>query len=114
MLAKKYRLTGSSILEEVKKEGTLYQADSFGILVRKRKEDKPSRFAFIISTKISKIAVARNKAKRRLREAVKQNIDKVVEGYDVVFLTKKMTLERSSKEITSEVEKVFKEAGLIK
>lgn len=114
MLAKKHRLIGRSILEEVKKEGALYQADSFGILVRKRKEDKPSKFAFIVSTKISKIAVVRNKAKRRLREAVKQNIDKVAKGYDVVFLTKKTTLERSSKEITSEVEKIFKESGLIK
>ena len=114
MLAKKYRLTGRSILEEVKKEGSLYQADSFGILVRKRIEDKPSRFAFIVSTKISKIAVERNKAKRRLREAVKQHIDKVVKGYDVVFLTKKKTLERRSEDLASEVEKVFKESGLIK
>lgn len=114
MLAKKYRLTGISILEEVKKEGSLYQADSFGILVRKRTGDEPSRFAFIVSTKISKIAVERNKAKRRLREAVKQHIGKIVKGYDVVFLAKKMTLERSSKEITSEVERVFKESGLIK
>jgi ribonuclease P protein component len=114
MLAKKYRLTGSSVLEDVKKEGSLYQSGSFGILVRNRKDDEASRFAFIVSTKISKIAVKRNKAKRRLREAVKQNTNKVSKGYDVVFLTKKMTLEKSSKEIAKEVEKVFKESGLIK
>jgi ribonuclease P protein component len=114
MLAKKYRLTGRSVLEEVKKGGSLYQADSFGILVRKRTEDEPSKFAFIVSTKISKIAVDRNKAKRRLREAVKQNIEKVVNGYDVIFLAKKKTLEKKSEEITSEVNKVFKESGLIK
>ena len=114
MLAKKYRLTGRSVLEEVKKEGSLYQADSFGILVRKRTEDEPSKFAFIVSTKISKIAVERNKVKRRLREAVKQKIDKVVNGYDVIFLAKKKTLEKKSEEITSEVEKIFKESGLIK
>lgn len=114
MLAKKYRLTGRSVLEEVKKEGSLYQADSFGILVRKRTEDEPSRFAFIVSTKISKAAVDRNKAKRRLREAVKQSIDKIVNGYDVLFLAKKKTLERKSEDIASEVEKIFKESGLIK
>ncbi len=114
MFAKKYRLTGRSVLEEVKKEGSLYQADSFGILVRKGAEDRPSRFAFIVSTKISKTAVDRNKAKRRLREAVRQNIEKVVNGYDVIFLAKKKTLERRSEEITSEVEKVFRESGLIK
>lgn len=114
MLAKKYRLTGRSVLEEVKKEGTLYQADSFGVLVRKRTENKPSRFAFIVSTKISKAAVERNKAKRKLREAVKQKINKVADGYDVLFLTKRNTLDRKSKDITREVEKVFKESGLIK
>lgn len=114
MLAKKHRLTGRSVLEEVKKNGSLYQADSFGILVRKGIEDRPSRFAFIVSTKISKVAVDRNKAKRRLREAVKQNIEKTANGYEVIFLAKKKTLEKSSKEISSEVEKVFKESGLIK
>ena len=114
MLAKKYRLTGRSVLEEVKKEGSLYQADSFGILIRKRVGDKPSRFAFIVSTKISKKAVERNMAKRRLREAVNQGIEKVVNGYDVIFLVKKRTLGRKSGDIISEVEKIFKESGLIK
>ena len=114
MLAKKHRLTGRSILEEVKKEGSLYQSDSFGILVRKRTEGGPPRFAFIVSTKISKVAVVRNKAKRRLREVVKQKIDKVANGYDVLFLTKKKTLEKKSKELAKEVEKVFKESDLIK
>ncbi|MBU0572642.1 ribonuclease P protein component [Patescibacteria group bacterium] len=114
MLAKKHRLTGRSILEEVKKKGSLYQADSFGILVSKRTDDEPSRFAFIVSTKISKTAVDRNKAKRKLREAVNQKIGKVANGHDVVFLAKKMTLERKSEDLTREVEKVFKESGLIK
>ena len=114
MLAKKYRLKGRSILEEVKREGTLYQTDSFGVLVLKRTKDEPSRFAFIVSTKISKKAVERNMAKRRLREAVKQKISKVVNGYDVLFLAKKKTLEKKSKEMTSEVERVFKESGLIR
>lgn len=114
MLAQKHRLTGRSVLEEVKKEGSLYQSDLFGILVHKRKDDEPSKFAFIVSTKISKIAVARNKAKRKLREAVNKKIEKVVKGYDVLFLAKKTTLETKSKEIEKEVEKTFKESGLIK
>jgi len=113
MLAKKHRLTGRSILEEVKKKGSLYQSDSFGILVRKREDDEPSRFAFIVSTKISKIAVARNKAKRKLREAVKQKMSKVVKGHDVLFLAKKTTLDKKSKEIEKEVEAVFKESNLM-
>ena len=114
MLAKKHRLTGRSILEEVKKEGSLYQSDSFGVLVRERKDNEPSRFAFIVSTKISKIAVVRNKAKRKLREAVNSKIEKVAKGYDVLFLAKKTTLEKKNTEIGKEVEKVFQESGLIK
>lgn len=112
MLAKKYRLKGRSVLEEVKKKGSLYQTDSFGVLVLKREDDEPSRFAFIVSTKISKIAVKRNGVKRKLREAVKKRIKKVNNGYDVVFLAKKTTLDKNNIELEKEVKEVFQDSGL--
>ncbi len=113
MLAKKHRLAGRNLLEEVKSKGTLYQSNSFGMIVLKQKETGPSRFAFIVSTKISKKAVDRNRITRRLREAVKENIGEISEGTNVLFLAKKKIIEKEESEITREMKLIFKEAGLI-
>ncbi len=80
-----------------------------------RTEEKDSsRFAFIVSTKISKKAVERNRVKRKLRETVRQLLDRIDSGFDVLFLAKKNLLEKTDKEIKEETEKLFKEAGIIK
>lgn len=113
MLAKKHRLTGRDLLEEVKSKGTLYQSNSFGVIVLKQKEMGPSRFAFIVSTKISKRAVDRNRITRRLRKAARENLEKILKGNDVLFLAKRKIMDRSGLEITKEAELLFKEAGLI-
>ena len=113
MLAKKHRLTGNLLLEEVKSKGTLYQSDSFGMIVLKQEEPGPSRFAFIVSTKISKKAVDRNKITRYLREAVKESLEEISEGYDVLFLAKKKIMKKKGKEIAEETKQLFREANLI-
>jgi ribonuclease P protein component len=114
MLAKKHRLTGKSLLEEIKTKGNLYQKDSFGIVVLRQKKPGPSRFAFIVSTKISKKAVDRNKITRRLREAVKKSLGKVSDGYDVLFLAKGKIKDKEGSQLVKEVAEIFREAGLIK
>lgn len=112
MLARKNRITGKSNFEKIKNEGVLYQGKAFGLAVLKREESNPPRFAFVISTKISKKAVERNRAKRRLGEAVRKNLDKTKNGFDVLFLAKKEILKSSTKEIADEITRLFKEADI--
>ncbi|MEJ2441342.1 MAG: ribonuclease P protein component [Patescibacteria group bacterium] len=114
MLAKRHRLTKKNLLEKVKTEGDLYQADSFGMVVLKQEKTGPSRFAFIVSTKISKKAVDRNKITRRLREAVKERLANILNGYDVVFLAKRKIMDKNNSEIVKEMNRILREAGLIK
>ena len=53
MLASIY-LISSRDFEKVKKEGKLVQQKNFGVIIRKRNDDNPPKFGFVISTKISK------------------------------------------------------------
>ena len=112
MLARKNRITGKSNFEKIKNEGVLYQGKAFGLAVLKREESNLPRFAFVISTKISKKAVERNRAKRRLGEAVRKNLDKTKNGFDVLFLAKKEILKSSAAEIADEITRLFKEADI--
>ena len=45
-----------------------------------------NRFGFIVSQKVSKKAVLRNKIKRRLRDIVRQNIAKIRKGIDAALI----------------------------
>lgn len=134
MLPKQYRLQDYQEVEKVKKEGKLYQTPLFGLLVLSRAEglvlntsaklgvnpvERLSsrfsfpRFAFIISTKISKKATQRNRAKRVLSEAVRGLLPKLKFSFDAVFLGKKSLIGKSFSEIQAEVEKVFRKSGLM-
>lgn len=103
MLARENRLTGEKNFDRVKKKGKLYQSENFGMAVYDRKDDSPTRFGFIISTKISKMAVHRNRLARALREAARYNLKKIGSGKDIVFLAKKSITSKTTDEIMKEV-----------
>ncbi len=75
---------------------------------------KNSRFAIVVSLKVSKKAVERNKLKRQIREIIRLKIIPIIKpGYDCVILTKKETLNFSYKELESVMLKLLKKSGLI-
>jgi ribonuclease P protein component len=88
MLASKYRLKKKVNFARIEIDGQLVQSKSFGMGIYNRKDEDPSRFGFIISTKISKRAVIRNRIKRIMSEVVRRNLDKLKNGFDVLFLVK--------------------------
>lgn len=95
MLASKNRLKKKINFARVEIDGKLIQSKSFGLGIYNRSKDfngesnnTETRFGFIISTKISKKAVTRNKIKRIIAEAVRKELDTIQKGLDVVFLIK--------------------------
>lgn len=113
MLPKKNRLKGNLTFEEVKKEGSMHQSRNFGLLVRKREDNQPTRFGFIVSTKISKKAVERNKIKRMLRDALRDKLDRIRKGYDAILLARSGLLKVKKDMLEKEIGKTLKEAGLL-
>lgn len=114
MLASKYHLSGKKLFEKVLKEGKFVQSDSFGLAFIENGDKDISHFGFIISTKVAKEAVNRNRVKRALSEAVRYQMDKVKNGYDVVFLVKGSSVKASTERLMNEVGIALEKAGIIK
>jgi ribonuclease P protein component len=107
MLPQENRLTEKIDFDEVKEKGKIVQSDSFAFAYLAKKAGNPSRFGFVVSTKISKAATLRNRVKRALREAVRQNIFYTKKGIDGVFLAKTAILKKSTPEIMNEVKQIL-------
>ena len=88
MLASKNRLKKKINFARIEIDGTMYQSRSFGMGVYDRKDADPSCFGFIISTKISKKAVIRNRIKRIMADVIRLNLNSIKTGLDVLFLIK--------------------------
>ncbi len=114
MLDRKNRLTKKSEFEKVREEGKVTPSDSFSLSILDREDEKPSRFGFIISTKISKAATIRNRAKRALREGIRHSIAYIKDGYDCVILAKPIIVKKYTDEIIRELQKTLKTADLMK
>jgi ribonuclease P protein component len=111
VIKKKYRFSGRSEFLEVKnKGGVVFDCPLFGV-VGFKKEDKEIKLGWIISKKISKKAVERNKIKRRLSVALESKIDSLAAGTRIIFLVKKEILGKSVKEIEMEVDKLVVKMG---
>ena len=78
----------------------------FGVVVL-NKSDNEIRFGVIISKKISKKAVDRNKIKRRLMEVLGKNLKSFGLGKRILFLVKKEILGVKPGEIEKEISKLI-------
>jgi len=73
---------------------------------------KISRFGILVSNKISKKAVERNKIKRQIREVIRLQVSGIKPGFDVVFITLPPILGSSYQEIEEAINHNFKKLGL--
>jgi len=113
VLPKKNRLKRRKNFERLIKKGSFYKG-VFLVLKTIKNEKENTRFGFIVSKKVSKKAVERNKVKRRMREVVRGLLGFVVPGYDVVFFAKKNILGKNFNEIKKEICALMEKSELIK
>jgi len=104
MLAQIYSLKGERRINKILKTGKRKQSDHFGAFYIYREDNDYPKFAFVISKKISKLAVHRNRIKRAMSESVRRNIKGVPDGIEIVFLAKKQIVKRTTDEIMKEVQ----------
>lgn len=112
MLKKHFRLTKQKDFENVFGKGKYFSEDLLSLKVVKNGSDN-SRFGFIVSNKISKKAVVRNRIKRLLRESVRLLYKSIKPGFDVVFISKNKAVGKSFKETGFCVEKLLRKSGLL-
>lgn len=109
MLPVDRRITQKSDFDKIKAEGMIINSHSFSVSYIARDKSKPSRFGYIISTKISKQATIRNRAKRAIREGIRQQLAFIPNGFDCVFLAKPIIVKTYTDEILREVKEALRE-----
>jgi len=112
MLRKQNRLRGKKFFEKIIKKGKRFWNDFLFLKVMKN-DLKLVRVGLVISRKISKKAVERNKIKRQLSEVLRIKINKINSGYDLVFFAKKGIKTRNFSEIKESVEVLLRKARLL-
>ena len=106
MLPTSNRIKLKGRITEVMKKGKLLQSENFGVAALSKDEETP-KFAFVISTKISKLAVHRNRINRAFNEGVRHAFSYVSKNFDYVFLAKKSISDKSTDQIIKEVSSFF-------
>lgn len=114
MLPSNARLTTEEDFKRVEEKGHVFQSQNFGVAIFDRGDIDPTRFGFIVSTKISFEATTRNYAKRKMREGVRRRLVELKPGLDIVFLAKQNITRVATDQIMKEVALALQEAGLLK
>ena len=108
MLKRKYRLPIKAKLTD----SSVVKSQTF--LLKISQNSLPfSRFGFVIGKKIDKRSVVRNRTKRVIRSCIEELLEKIKEGYDMLFILQKNAVDKKRHEFASEIEKVLSEKQLI-
>ena len=113
MLDKKNCLKKKKDFQKIIKEGKKIEKEFLVLKFSENSLEDITRIGFIVSQKISKKAFLRNKIKRRLREIVKNDLENLKSGYDLIFFAKKAIKEKDFLEIEKIVKQMLKQAKLL-
>jgi ribonuclease P protein component len=109
MFPQKYRLLKKKDFQAVLKKGRFINNKFLYVKLIKNNKDN-SCFGIIISKKICKKAVVRNKIKRQIREIIRKNIPVIInqEQFDLIIIPKKEIIEKSFTQIEEDINQMFK------
>jgi len=105
MLKKENRLTKKNDFERVYKKGRGLKADSLFLKILEN-DKNIARIGIVVSKKVSKKAVERNKIKRRIRE-ITRKMD-LKSGFDIIIVTYPNIKEKDFNQIKDEIIYLFK------
>lgn len=113
MLPKKYHLSKKNDFKKVFKEGRYYRRDFLSLKITENNFGI-SRFGFVVSLRISKKAVIRNKIRRRLSEIVRLKLPQIKIGFDLVILTQPEIVGKGYQETEKALDALLKRAKILK
>lgn len=111
MLKKQYRLNKNKDFDRVFKQGGSAYAPSLGLKITANGLEN-SRFAVLVSKKVSKKAVVRNKIKRQLRNILREDYLQQVKGYDVVVICLPTISDKTFAEIKADLKFAFRKTKI--
>lgn len=107
-------ITGRKDFRRLYEQGTRYRGTILDAVVRQRSsEDAGVRVAFVVSKKVDKRAVIRNRIKRRLREAWRERVPGLKRNIDIALVARAPSTGASFDSITEAVGEHLLKAAVI-
>ncbi len=106
MPAKQFRLVKEKDFKKIFKLGKSSYAKIFSVKFLAN-DLKNNRYGIVISSKVSKKAVERNRLKRQIREIIHEFDKNLASGFDIVIVVFPAALNKEYGFIKSELEKTF-------
>lgn len=113
MFRKENRLNKQRDFDRLFKEGRSSFDKTLGVKAASNQLDR-NRFGVIVSNKVSKKAVERNKIKRRIREIIKQHATEIKEGVDLAVITLPPSRDKTFAELEASFRQHLKRMKLLK
>jgi ribonuclease P protein component len=115
MIPFSYRFHGHNSLRFVYKNGRVERTRLATIKSTKNTHRNQPRFAVVVSKKVMKSAVRRNRIRRRIYEYIRSSVSKLNENYDIVIIvTSSEFLTMTPGELTSQLDQLFAQSNLYK
>lgn len=115
MLSFTHRFHGHGSLRYVYKNGRAVRTRLMTLKYVSNPHRKHSRFSVVVSKKVHKGAVGRNRIRRRLYEIIRQELSKVKAPHDVaVIVFTSEVISMPQEELVTAMQNLFEEAHLYK
>ena len=112
MLPKSRKLKGRDVFFLIYRTGQRIFTDYLTAFLKTSRNH--GKFACVISKKVSKKAVARNKLRRRSYSIIRHYLSRLKEGCAVILVFKKGAAELSYAELEKNILEIFEKAKLLK
>ncbi len=114
MLSRAHRLRGDPVFKRLARIGQPFFGTSLTFRIAPQGTDRslPTRFAFVVSTKVSKKAVERNLLRRRLREIIRAELPQLKTGLEVLIIARPQARQLDFQALKQEVEALLTKSRL--
>ena len=114
MIHRRHRFHGHGSLRFVYTHGQIVRGPMISLKYTKNPKRSDYRLAVVVSKKVMKSAVGRNRMRRRLYEAVRLLQDKIADPYDIVITVfNDQLIDLPAEDLSVMVRAQLKQAGII-
>lgn len=111
MLTRPHRLAAKSDFAKLFAKGRPFHARGLTLKAAPNGQEA-TRVGFVVSTKVSKRSVVRNRIRRRLRDIIRLRMAEIRPGFDIALIVKAELLPLEHAELVQTVEFLLDKSGL--